>query len=113
MNPTLFEVEAADLGHQHAYVAVAPEDGAERVGDLAGRERAGRDLVRERLEEVEVAPIDEREVYRCVRKVLCRLQPTEPSADDNHSMLRSWRGAARAHADVNDATEQGGVDNGL
>ena len=73
-----------DLGHQHAHVGVAPEDGAERVGDLAGRQRAGRDLVGEWLEEVEVASINDREVDRRSGKVLCSLESTEPAADDDH-----------------------------
>ena len=49
------EVEVGDVGQQDADVAVALEDRAQRIGDLAGRERAGGDLVDERLEEVEVA----------------------------------------------------------
>ena len=85
-NAAAFDVKARDLGHQHAHVAVAPEDGTERVSDLPGRQRAGRDLVREWLEEVEVAPIYDREVDRRTGKMLCRLQPTEPATDDNHPM---------------------------
>ena len=44
---TRVEVEVGDLSQQHADVAVALEDRAERIGDLAGRERPGRDLVGE------------------------------------------------------------------
>jgi hypothetical protein len=62
---------------------LAPEDGAERVGDLAGRQRAGGDLVGERLEEVEVASIDKRELDRRTGKLLCSLQAAEPAADDD------------------------------
>ena len=43
-----------DLG-----VSLAAEDGAERSGDFAGRQRAGGDLIEERLEEVEIALVDE------------------------------------------------------
>ena len=38
---------------------LAPEDRAQRLGDLARRDGPGRDLVEQRLEEVEVAPVDE------------------------------------------------------
>ena len=31
----LAEVEPGDLGHQHAHVVAASEDGAQRIGDLA------------------------------------------------------------------------------
>ena len=61
---TRVEVEVGDLGQQDADVAVALEDRAERIGDLAGRERPGRDLVGERLEEMEVAAVDERDLDR-------------------------------------------------
>ena len=40
-------------------VLLAAEDGAERRGDLAGRERAGGDLIEKRLEEMEIAFVDE------------------------------------------------------
>jgi hypothetical protein len=96
-NPAALDVEARDLGHQDPNVAVAPEDGAKRVSDLAPRQRAGCDLVGERLEQVEVASIDDRELDRRRSEVLCRLQATEPPADDDHPMPLSWRATARAH----------------
>jgi hypothetical protein len=77
------EVEAGDLGQQDADVAGALEDGAERIGDLTGRKRPGRDLVRERLEEVEVAAIDERHLDGSTPKLRDRLQAAESSPDDN------------------------------
>ncbi len=99
MHPAPFEVETGDLRHQNTHVGVAPEDGAERVGDLPGRERTGRDLVGERLEQVEVASIYDREVDRRGGKVLCGLQPAEPAADDDHPVPLTLRATARAHDD--------------
>jgi hypothetical protein len=61
---TPFEIEVGDLGQQDVDVAVALEDSPKRIGDLAGRERPGRDLVGERLEEMEVAAVDERHLDR-------------------------------------------------
>jgi hypothetical protein len=94
-----FEVETGDLRHHDTHVAVAPEDGAERVGDLPGRERTGRDLVGERLEQVEVASIDDREVDRRGGEVLRGLQAAEPAADDDHPVPLTLRAIARAHDD--------------
>ena len=89
------EVEVGDLGQQHAHVALAPEDGAERVGDLARRQRAGRDLVGERLEEVEVAAIDEREIDRRRGELQRGLQAAEAAADDDDPMPLNWRATVR------------------
>ena len=43
------EVEARDLGEQHAHVAVALEDRPQRIGDLARRQRAGRHRLSSRI----------------------------------------------------------------
>ena len=83
MQLTRVEVEVGDLGQQDADVAVALEDRAERIGDLAGRERPGRDLVGERLEEMEVAAVDERDLDRRTPQLRDRLQAAETSADDD------------------------------
>jgi hypothetical protein len=61
---TRVEVEIRDLGQQDTDVAVALEDPAEGIRDLASRKRPGRDLVGKRLEEVEVAAVDERDLDR-------------------------------------------------
>ena len=67
------EVEVGDLGEHDAHVAVAREDRAQRIRDLARRERAGRHLVGQRLEQVEVAPVDERDVDVCSAQAERRL----------------------------------------
>ena len=55
---------------------------AERLGDVAGRQGAGRDLVQQRLEEVEVAPVDQRQADLRVDAEAARgVQPGEPAAD--------------------------------
>ena len=54
------------------------EDRPERIGDLAGGERTGRDLVGERLEEVEVPPIDERDLDRGLRSFSTAWSPPKP-----------------------------------
>jgi hypothetical protein len=63
---------------------VALEDRAERIRDLAGRERPRSDLVRERLEEMEVAAVDERDLNRRTPELQGRLEAAETSADDDN-----------------------------
>ena len=62
------------------------EDRPQRIGDLARRQRAGRHLVGERLEEVEVAAVDQRHLDRRAAQLQRRLQPAEAAADDHDTM---------------------------
>ncbi len=65
---------------------IAVEDRPQRVTDLAGGQGARGDLVRERLEQVEVPAIDERDLDVGALQVLGRLQAAEAPADDDDSM---------------------------
>ena len=49
----------------------------------AGGQRAGRHLIGQRLEQVKVASIDQRDVHRKPGEVQGRLDPAEPAADDD------------------------------
>ena len=62
---------------------------AQRVADLRRREGARRHLVGQRLEEVEVAPIDQRDVDRAARELQRGLQAAEAAADDDDAMRRA------------------------
>ena len=59
------------------------------IRDLAGRERAGRDLIGQRLEQVEVPPVDQRHVDRRPAKLLDGLEPAEAAADDDDARARA------------------------
>ena len=61
---TRVEIEIRDVGQHDANVAVALEDPAERIRDLASRKRAGSDLVGQGLKEVEIAAVDEGDLDR-------------------------------------------------
>ena len=86
VQPAPVEVEAGDLAEHHPDVLVAPEDRAEWVADLSGRERPSGHLVGERLEQVEVAPVHQRELDRRGGQVRGGLQAAEAAADDDHPM---------------------------
>ena len=76
------EVEAGDVGEQHARVGLAAEDAAQRRGDLALGEDAGRHLVEQRLEQVVVRPVDERDLDGRAAERLGGVQAAEAAADD-------------------------------
>ena len=80
------EVEVGDRCQHDADVAVSLEDRAKRKGDLAGRQSAGRHLVGQRLEQMEVATVDERHLERRPFKPFHRLETTVPSADHHYAM---------------------------
>ena len=94
------EIELAHLAEQDPDVPAPLEDGAQRIRDLLGRERPGGHLVGERLEEMEVAPIDQRHLDRHAGELLDGLQAAEPAADHDHPMssLRHTRDATRRPA---------------
>ena len=77
------EVEPGHLAEDHARVALPAHDLAQRHRDLDRRERARRDLVGERLEEIEVLPVDERHLDVGAAEPSHREQPAEPTTDDN------------------------------
>ena len=62
------------------------EDRAQGVGNLAGREGPGGDLVGQRLEEMEVAAVDERDLDRGATQALDGVDPAEAPADDHHAV---------------------------
>ena len=80
-------IEADRLAEDDRRVALLAQDRAQRLGDVAGRQRAGRDLVEQRLEEVEVAPVDQGQAHLRVDPEAARgVQAGEPATDDDHAM---------------------------
>jgi hypothetical protein len=89
------QVEADRLAQQDAGVALPFEDRPQGRGDVSRREPAGRHLVEQRLEEVEVAAVQERQLDRRAAQGLGRVQAAEAAADDDHPVRAhgrpSWR----------------------
>ncbi len=86
-DPPALEVEPVDLGEHDARVPLVLDDRPQRVRDLGRRERAGGDLVGERLEEGVVLPVDERDRNRRAPEVADGLEPSESTSDDDDSVL--------------------------
>ncbi len=62
MDDTPFDVKAGHLGEKHLHISIVTVDVAQRRSYLAGREDAGGYLVEKRLEEMMVAPVDQRDI---------------------------------------------------
>ena len=58
-------VDLVGFAHQDLHVPLAAEHGAERTGNLAGRQASSGDLIEERLEETHVAAVDQRDFGGC------------------------------------------------
>jgi hypothetical protein len=74
--------EDAGDGRRLSIEDEAPEDGAQRLAALAGRERAGGHPA----EQVEVAPVHQRELHRRGGQVRGGLEAAKPAADHDHPM---------------------------
>ena len=96
----LLGVDVDRLAEEHGRVALLAEDRAQRLRDLARRQRAGRDLVQHRLEQVVVPSVDEGDVDEVagLAEVLGGVEAGEATADDDHAVRRRggrapWQGS--------------------
>src|SRR6267143_6211995 len=72
-----------DRGEQHLDVLLPPQNPADRRRDVAGRERRGRDLIEERLKEMVIVAIEQRDAYVGTRQRASGVQAAKPAAYDN------------------------------
>jgi hypothetical protein len=86
-----FEVDVAHVTEHDPHVGLAGEDGADRGCDLGGREARHRHLVEERLEEVIVRAVDQRDLDVSARERLRRFEPAEAASDDHHAPRHRFR----------------------
>jgi len=94
-------VQADRFSEDDRRVPLLAQDRAQRLGDVARRQRPRRDLVEQRLEQVEVAPVDESETdLRIDPKAPRRVQAGEPATDDDHAMRLASDLAWRTHAPI-------------
>ncbi len=93
-------VDVDRLAQDDRRVALLAQHGPQRLGDLARRQGAGRDLVEHRLEQVEVAPVDEGDRHLGIDpQVAGGVQPREAATDDHDTVApRLVRRGGRRHA---------------
>ena len=80
------EIEAVDLGQLDLHVLVLAQHVTQRWRDLPGRQDAGGHLVQERLEQVVVAPVDQRDLDVELGEPTARRQTSEPTADHHDAV---------------------------
>ena len=80
MDDAPFEIEPGHIGQDHVDVLALAQNVPQHRGDGAGREDAGGHLVQQRLEEVVVAPVDERDVDVGRSEQTGRGQAAKPAA---------------------------------
>ncbi len=78
-------VDRRDLAHQHARIRLPAHQVAHRPGDLGRRQAGRRHLVQERLEEVVVLAIDQRDVDGLAPQALRDGKAGKSGPDDNDS----------------------------
>ena len=86
-HPPPGRVQAGRLGDDELDVAVLGQQLAQRRGDLALGQDAGRALVQHRLEQVMLGPVDEGHLDRRARQHPGGEQPGESAAHDHHPAL--------------------------
>ena len=84
MDHPALEVEAGHLGQLHLHVLLLAHDVPEGGSDLARGQHAGRRLVEEGLEQMVIAPVDQRDVDRFASQQPGGRQAAEPTPDDDH-----------------------------
>ena len=89
------EIDIGRLREQDADVCVAAKDAPQRISDLRCGERSGRHLVDQRLEQVEVASIDQRDIHRKPGEAQGRLEASESAPDDHRAVAPGSCGRVR------------------
>ena len=56
------DVDADHLIHEHLSVALMAQNGADGLGNIGGREHSQRHLIKQRLKEIVIAPVDQRHI---------------------------------------------------
>ena len=97
MHHPAVQVEAGDLGQLDPDVFVLADHVAQRRRDLAGRDQTGRHLVQERLKQMVIAPVHQRDFDAAAGVALAAQessggQAAEASADDHHPVRRGFAG---------------------
>ena len=90
MDDAPFEIEASHVGQDHVDVLALAQNVPQHRRDGAGREDAGGHLIEQRLEQVVVPPVDERDVDVGRGEQAGRGQAAEPATDDDNAVPLRW-----------------------
>jgi len=79
----LRQVDAGHLDHAKIEILLAPENGANRLGDLLGLEAGGRDLIQQRLKQMVVVAIEKNDLNGRAAERARDSQAAEARADND------------------------------
>ena len=85
-NPAACDVEIHNFAQQHLGVPAAPQNVPQRRCNLAGRQPARGHLIKQRLKEMKVAPIDQRQFDRHAPQRLGRVESAESASEDDYAV---------------------------
>src|SRR3954465_3391300 len=77
------EIEMHGFVQQHMYVAIFSENAADRGGEVRGGKLVGRNLVKQRLEDVVVLAIYHGDAHALAGKSAGSIEATESGTDDD------------------------------
>lgn len=80
-------VNVNSLAEEYARVLSVAENSTERGRDFSGRQRAGCDLVEERLKQMKIAPVDEGDIDQRALQSLGGVEAAEAASEDQYTVL--------------------------
>ncbi len=78
------QIQVLHLGQHDARVGLFPDDAAQRRRDEASGQDPGGDLIQQRLEQVVIGPVHDRDVDIGAGQGTRHPDPAEPATDDDH-----------------------------
>ena len=83
-------IDRLNFSEDHLHVFAFAQNRSHGSGNIRRRKRSGRDLIKQRLKQMVIRPVDHRNLDGSTGEFLGRLQAAEPGAD-NHD-ARNFRG---------------------
>ncbi len=84
-DPFLIEIDPLRFAKEHLRVFLLAQNVPQRLGDIGRRQRGGGDLVKQRLKQVMILPIEQGDPHIGLAQGLGGLEPAKAAADDDHS----------------------------
>src|SRR5215472_6881911 len=81
---TLSLIHAGDFAHDHGRVLLFSQNSADWGADLGRGKHRRRYLIKKRLKQMMIGPINESDMDRRLAKGFCRSQAAKPAADDHY-----------------------------
>src|SRR5882762_7626112 len=84
-------IDVHGLAQKYACIFLTAQDTADWSCNFSGRQRTGSHLVQQWLKKMKISPVNQGDFDRCTLQFLCRSQPAESAAENNHPVFFSHR----------------------